>query len=221
MRRRAGHDAALGFDANRGAAMSPNLADYRVVHFATHGLADSDHPELSGIVLSLLNEKGERQDGFLRLHDIYNLTLPIDLVVLSACSTALGRKSSRRGLIGLVSGLHVRRRPAGGRQPLEGGRPGDERADDRFYRAMFEQSLAPAAALRRRSRSCATSRAGATRSSGPASSSRATVASTAAPRRGRARPRRCGLPRDGLRVTMEPLWLSHGRRPGRQPPLRQ
>ena len=138
----------LGFDANRGAAMSTSLADYRVVHFATHGLVDSDHPELSGVVLSLLNEKGERQDGFLRLHDIYNLTLPIDLVVLSACSTALGKEVQGEGLIGLVRGFMF----AGSRRVLASLWKVDDEATSalmtRFYRAMFEQDLTPAAALR-------------------------------------------------------------------------
>ncbi|MCP4657964.1 MAG: CHAT domain-containing protein, partial [bacterium] len=57
---------------------------------ATHGLLDEVHPELSGVVLSLFDEHGRRRDGHLRLHEIYALQLPADLVVLSACRTALG-----------------------------------------------------------------------------------------------------------------------------------
>jgi len=81
---------ALDFAASRAAATSKELGQYRIVHFATHGLLNSEHPELSGIVLALVNAQGEPQDGFLRLHEIYNLNLPADLVVLSACQTALG-----------------------------------------------------------------------------------------------------------------------------------
>ena len=73
--------------------------------FATHGLVDNDHPELSGIVLSLYDKQGKAQDGFLRPHDIYNLKLPVDLVVLSACSTALGKEIVDEGLVGLVRGF--------------------------------------------------------------------------------------------------------------------
>jgi CHAT domain-containing protein len=140
-------DVALDFAANRESAMSAALADYRVIHFATHGIIDNDHPELSGVVLSLFNEKGERQDGFLRLHDIYNLKLPVDLVVLSACSTALGKEIVGEGLIGLVRGFMY----AGSRRVLASLWKVDDEATSelmtRFYRALFEKGLAPSAAL--------------------------------------------------------------------------
>src|SRR5262249_32841208 len=76
---------ALESSENRPAATSPDLRQYRILHFATHGLINSRHAELSGIVLSLVNQKGEPQNGFLRLYDIYNMNLAADLVVLSAC----------------------------------------------------------------------------------------------------------------------------------------
>jgi len=82
---------ALDFDANYATATSPELNNYHIIHFATHGLLNSTHPELSGLVLSLIDEQGNPQHGFLRLHDIYNLNLNADLVVLSACQTALGK----------------------------------------------------------------------------------------------------------------------------------
>jgi len=96
---------AVDFDANREMATSPELAKYRMVHFATHGLLDSQHPELSGLVLSLVDKQGRAQDGFLQLEDIYNLNLPADLVVLSACETGLGKEISGEGLIGLTRGF--------------------------------------------------------------------------------------------------------------------
>jgi CHAT domain-containing protein len=63
---------ATGFKANRQTAISEALAKYRIIHFATHGLLNNDRPELSGLVLSLVNENGLPQDGFLRMADIYN-----------------------------------------------------------------------------------------------------------------------------------------------------
>jgi CHAT domain-containing protein len=96
---------AVDFIANRATATSADLGQYRIVHFATHGLINSQHPELSGIVLSLVDEKGQAQNGFLRLYEIYNLKLNADLVVLSACQTALGKEIKGEGLIGLTRGF--------------------------------------------------------------------------------------------------------------------
>jgi CHAT domain-containing protein/Tfp pilus assembly protein PilF len=96
---------AVDFDASRTTATSPQLAQYRIVHFATHGLLNSQHPELSGLVLSLVDKQGRPQDGFLQLQDIYNMNLEADLVVLSACETGLGQEVKGEGLIGLTRGF--------------------------------------------------------------------------------------------------------------------
>jgi CHAT domain-containing protein len=53
-------------------------------------------------VLSLYDQTGKSQDGFLRLHDIFNLNLPAELVVLSACETGLGKEVKGEGLVGLT-----------------------------------------------------------------------------------------------------------------------
>lgn len=94
--------SALDFDASRRTATSAELERYRIVHFASHALINSQHPELSGVVLSLVNRNGEPQDGFLRANEIYNLRLNAELVVLSACQTALGKEVKGEGLIGLT-----------------------------------------------------------------------------------------------------------------------
>ncbi|PYQ81149.1 MAG: hypothetical protein DMG01_04745 [Acidobacteria bacterium] len=141
-------DVVLGFDASRAAAANVNFANYRIVHFAAHGIMDDRHPELSGIVLSLFNRNGESQDGFLRLHDIHNLNIPADLVVLSACSTALGTEVVGEGLIGLVRGFMY----AGAASVVASLWPVDDEATSelmaRFYRQMFVRHLTPPAALR-------------------------------------------------------------------------
>jgi len=92
----------LDFAANLSNATSADLAQYRIIHFATHGFLNSRHPELSGIVLSLVDEKGQDQNGFLRAHEIYGLTLPAELVVLSGCRTGLGKDIRGEGVIGLT-----------------------------------------------------------------------------------------------------------------------
>jgi CHAT domain-containing protein len=96
---------ALGFDASHATATSPDLAQYRMVHFATHGCVKKDQPQLSSVVLSLFDKNGAEADGFLRLHDIFNLNLPAELVVLSACETGLGKDVQGEGLIGLTRGF--------------------------------------------------------------------------------------------------------------------
>lgn len=140
---------ALDFQANRQTAASGELGQYRMVHFATHGLLDNEHPELSGLVLSLVDSKGNAQDGFLDLEDIYNLDLPADLVVLSACETGLGKEISGEGLVGLTRGFMY----AGASRVVASLWPVDDAATAQlmgaFYRGMLKEGLRPAAALRK------------------------------------------------------------------------
>lgn len=139
---------AVGFDANRNTISSQRISQYRVLHIATHGLLDEKHPELSGIVLSMVDKEGKPQNGFLRLHDIYNLKLPIDLVVLSACNTGLGKDISGEGLIGLTRGFMY----AGAAGVVASLWKVDDEATaelmKRFYKAMLRDGLHPSAALR-------------------------------------------------------------------------
>jgi CHAT domain-containing protein/tetratricopeptide (TPR) repeat protein len=139
---------ALDFDASRAAAMSPELGQYRMIHFATHGVVNNEQPGLSGIILSMVDENGNPTNGFVRLHDIYNLDLPADLVVLSACNSALGKPVDGEGLVGIVRGFMY----AGARRVVASLWKVDDEATGelmaRFYREMFENELAPAAALR-------------------------------------------------------------------------
>src|SRR6185436_5802550 len=96
---------AVDFRANRAIATSDELSQYRYVHFATHGYLDTARAGLSAIVLSMVDEQGKPQDGFLRTHDIYNLKLPAELVVLSACETGLGKDIRGEGIEGLTRGF--------------------------------------------------------------------------------------------------------------------
>ena len=139
---------ALDFEANRATALSPEMSQYRILHFATHGLLNSEHPELTGIVLSLVNEQGQPVDGFLRLNEIYNLNLSADLVVLSACQTALGKEIKGEGLIGLTRGFMY----AGSPRVVASLWKVDDVATAElmrlFYQKMLQEKMRPAAALR-------------------------------------------------------------------------
>ena len=139
---------ATGFDASRAKALSPELGQYRIVHFATHGVLNDEHPALSGIVLSLMDRAGRPQNGFLRLHDIYNLHLPAELVVLSACDTGLGRDVKGEGLVGLARGFMY----AGAARVVASLWKVDDEATavlmTHFYRQMLQDGKPAAAALR-------------------------------------------------------------------------
>jgi CHAT domain-containing protein len=139
---------ALDFEASRATALSDELGHYRVVHFATHGLLNSLHPELSGLVLSLVDEKGQPQDGFLRAHDVYNLKLRADLVVLSACQTALGKEVKGEGLVGLTRGFMYAGAPRVVASLWRVPSKATAELMKRFYRGMLVEKLRPAAALR-------------------------------------------------------------------------
>jgi CHAT domain-containing protein len=140
---------ALDFGASREAATSPALAGYRIVHFASHMLLNSRHPELSGIVLSLVDPKGEPRNGFLQVHEIFNLRLHADLVVLSGCQTALGTDVRGEGLVGPVRAFMY----AGAPRVVASLWKVPDRATAKLmqelYAAMLERHLTPAAALRR------------------------------------------------------------------------
>jgi CHAT domain-containing protein len=139
----------LDFSANLSTATSADLSQYRIVHFATHGFLNSRHPELSGIVLSLVDEQGQEQNGFLRAHEVYGLTLPAELVVLSGCRTGLGKDIMGEGLIGLTRAfMHA----GAARVLVSLWDVNDEATAElitRFYtRLLGPEKVSPAAALR-------------------------------------------------------------------------
>jgi CHAT domain-containing protein len=139
---------ALDFAASRDTATSAELGQYRYVHFSTHGLLNSVHPELSGLVLSLVNERGESQDGFLRAHEIFNLKLSPEVAVLSACQTGMGNNIRGEGLVSLTRGFMYAGAPRvivslWGVSDL-----GTTELMVRFYHGMLKEGMRPAAALR-------------------------------------------------------------------------
>jgi len=139
---------AVDFRANRTIATGGELSKYRYVHFATHGYLDTTRAGLSAIVLSLFDEEGKPLDGFLRTHDVYNLKLPAELVVLSACETGLGKDVRGEGLEGLTRGFMY----AGARRVVVSLWNVNDKATaslmQRLYTGMLRNNKTPAAALR-------------------------------------------------------------------------
>jgi CHAT domain-containing protein len=140
--------SALDFAANRDAATSDVLTKFRLIHFATHSYVDDEHPELSGILFSRFDRFGKAQNGYLELADIYRLKLPADLIVLSACETAVGKNIRGEGLMSLTRGFMY----AGAARVVASLWKVDDAATAelmrQFYKEMFENGKRPAAALR-------------------------------------------------------------------------
>ena len=127
---------------------SPELRQYRIVHFATHGIFSAACPETSRLLLSNFDDEGRPMDGSLTLDRIYRLKLAAELVVLSACDTAMGDDFRGEGLVGVGRGF------------MQAGVPkviaslwsiSPDAANDfmeDFYKEMLVRKRAPAAALR-------------------------------------------------------------------------
>jgi tetratricopeptide (TPR) repeat protein len=134
-------------DASRASALAADWARFTIVHFATHAIVDVDRPEISGIVLSARGPNGQSEDGMLRMNDIYNLDMPVDLVVLSGCETASGRGMGAEGLFSLSRAFFY----AGAEHVLASLWPVEDRATaalmPEFYRAMLVDHLPAASAL--------------------------------------------------------------------------
>ena len=139
---------ATDFQASRATALDPALGQYRYLHFATHGYIDSERPGLSALLFSMVDAQGKPQNGFLRANDIYNLKLPAELVVLSACQTGLGKEIKGEGLVGLTRGFMY---AGAARVVVSLWNVNDKATADlmtKFYEKMLKQGERPAAALR-------------------------------------------------------------------------
>jgi CHAT domain-containing protein/Flp pilus assembly protein TadD len=136
------------FDATRENLASLDLTKYAILHFATHGVFDPKQPEISGLFLSMVNREGREQNGFVGLQDIYSLHAPVELVVLSACSTGLGKDVRGEGLIGLTRGFMY----AGASSVVASLWKVDDEATaelmKQFYANMLQHGMPPASALR-------------------------------------------------------------------------
>ncbi|MEO1365590.1 MAG: CHAT domain-containing tetratricopeptide repeat protein, partial [Acidobacteriota bacterium] len=141
--------AVTGFEARRDWALSGALAPYSIVHFATHAEINNELPGSSRIILSGFDRDGRAIPPDLRLTDIYTLDLSADLVVLSACQSALGQRIEGNGLVGLARGFFY----AGAGRLVVSLWDVDDAATATlmidFYRSLVRDRASPAEALRR------------------------------------------------------------------------
>ncbi|MGB2924323.1 MAG: tetratricopeptide repeat protein [Limnothrix sp.] len=140
--------AAFGFAAQREKIVDDQLQGKDIIHFATHGFFHQTKPEQSGLVFSLVDEAGDRQNGFLRLDSIFNMQLDADLVVLSACQTGVGEDVPGEGIVGLSRGFMY----AGTPRLLMSLWQVDDKATaefmTRFYKNLLEEKQTTAIALK-------------------------------------------------------------------------
>jgi CHAT domain-containing protein len=138
---------AEAFDATRGRLISTDLTQYAILHIATHGLLDPKRPEHSGLMFSTIDSQGQTQNGFIGLQDIYALRAPVNLVVLSACRTGLGKDVRGEGLLGLTRGFMY----AGATSVVASLWKVDDEATaelmKQFYSNLLQKGMTPAAAL--------------------------------------------------------------------------
>ena len=137
-----------GYQATRKAVLSNRSSEYRILHFATHGLADARDPNQSSLVFSLLDKDGRAVDGYLRLNEISHLKLNADLIVLSACRTAFGKEVRGEGLISLARGFMFAGAPRVVATLWQVNDVSTSRLMEYFYVEMLEKNQRPAAALR-------------------------------------------------------------------------
>jgi CHAT domain-containing protein len=95
-----GSQLLLGGDATKAKFESEPLANFKVIHFAVHGLSQPNFPERSALVLG--RDPHRTDDGLLQFREIARLPLTADLVTLSACDTAVGELQGEEGSTGLV-----------------------------------------------------------------------------------------------------------------------
>jgi CHAT domain-containing protein/tetratricopeptide (TPR) repeat protein len=101
-------DELIGVDATRERLLALDWSQYRFIHIATHGVVDAQVPELSALILGAYDARGEVSDRAVRVADVSLQTLNAEVVVLSACETALGTEVRSEGLVGMSSTMHAR-----------------------------------------------------------------------------------------------------------------
>jgi CHAT domain-containing protein len=95
----------LGPSATESAFKSEPLADFKIVHIAAHGFADTQFPERSGLILGV--DPASHDDGLLQVREIIRLRFDADLVTLSACNTGVGKLEGEEGVTNLVEAFLV------------------------------------------------------------------------------------------------------------------
>jgi CHAT domain-containing protein len=95
----------VGSGATEAAFKAEPLQDFKIIHLAAHGFADTRFPERSGLVLGV--DPNSHDDGLLQVREIIRLRFNADLVTLSACNTGVGKLQGEEGVTNLVEAFLV------------------------------------------------------------------------------------------------------------------
>jgi CHAT domain-containing protein len=140
-------DQLIGIDATRERLLALDWSKYRFIHIATHGIVDTQVPELSALILGSYDARGEVADRAVRVADMSLQTLTAEVAVLSACETALGTEVRGEGLVGMSSTMLAR----GARAVVASLWPVPDEIGAQmmteFYQHMLHDSMRPEAAL--------------------------------------------------------------------------
>jgi len=140
-------DIWLDLDASESKVKTTDVSKYRILHVATHGLLNTERPQFTGVVLSLVGNRDG--DGFLRTDEIFNLRLGSPLVMLSACETGLGRERRGEGVIGLTRAFMYAGAPTVGVSLWSvSDKSTADLMTDFYKRLLTKQSPTPTAAMR-------------------------------------------------------------------------
>ena len=126
-----------GFEASRATLSKLHLRDFGLLHISTHALIDDRTPELSRLVLSMVDHRGRPVDGALEPYQLAQFHLDDSTIVLSACDTALGKQVLGEGLAGMTSSLLY----AGGAQLVLTLTEIDAEASSRFLSGVYQRFL--------------------------------------------------------------------------------
>ena len=140
---------AVNFDASLQTLMKDDLSQFRVLHLATHAYVPASAPEAASVILSLVDERGKKQPGYLGLAEIHQLKLNADLVTLSACETGIGKDVDGEGLVGLARGFMYAGTPRVVASLWKVEDVPTAKLMSGFYDSMFNGDLTAAAALRK------------------------------------------------------------------------
>jgi CHAT domain-containing protein len=139
-------DRLEGFAATKDRFLSADLSRYRFIHVASHAVADAEIPQLSALILSTHDEQGRPLDSRVLAADLLNRQLNADVVVLSACDTALGKNVAGEGLMGLRYVVLARGAKSVMSSLWEVPDVVAEQTTTRFYEALLRRNLSTVAA---------------------------------------------------------------------------